>query len=98
MSTRIPALIVGGTGYVAGELLRLGAGQQHAVVQRMQETPLADPAAALDQFGVHDGNLPGRPAEADEAQLEPEAQCLAERHGGGGGGGCFVIHRAGAAC
>ena len=58
--------------------LRLGAGQQHAVVQRVQETPLADPAALLHQFAVHDGNLPGRAAKAEEAELEPESQGFAE--------------------
>ncbi len=68
---------------VGGQLLRLGAGQQHAVVQRVQEALLADPAAALDQFAVHDGDLPGRAAEADEPQLQPEAQRLAEAHGFG---------------
>jgi hypothetical protein len=30
---------------------------------------------------VHDGNLAGRPAEADAAELEPEAQGLAEGNG-----------------
>ena len=48
---------------VDGELLRLGAGQQHAVVERVQEALLAEPAPALDQLAVHDRDLPGRAAE-----------------------------------
>jgi hypothetical protein len=47
----------------------------------VQEAPLADPAAPLDELGVHDRDLPGRPAEADEAELQPEAQ----REGRAGG-------------
>jgi hypothetical protein len=42
----------------------------------MQEAMFGDPAPALDQFLVHDRDLPGRTAEADEAELEPEAQGL----------------------
>ena len=63
---------------VDGELLRLGAGQQHAVVERVQEALLADPAAPLDQLAVHDGDLSRRAAEGDEAELDPEAERLRE--------------------
>ena len=42
------------------ELLRLGTGQQHAVVQRVQEPAVRDPAPALDDLVVHDRDLPGR--------------------------------------
>jgi hypothetical protein len=76
---------------VGGELLRLRAGQQHAVVQRMQEALLADPAPLLHQFGVHDRDLPGRPAEADEAELEPEPEGLPKTHGRGR---CILLLRA----
>jgi hypothetical protein len=69
---------------VGRELLRLRTRQHHAVVQCMQETPLADPAPSLDQLGVHDRDLPRRPAEADEAELEPEAQRFGEADGCGG--------------
>ncbi|MNS81081.1 hypothetical protein D3C72_1147820 [compost metagenome] len=61
---------------VGGQLLCLGAWQQHAVVQRVQEPLLADPAPALDQFLVHDRDLPGGPTKTDEAQLEPEQECF----------------------
>ena len=40
----------------------------------MQETPLRNPASALHQFLMHDGNLAGRAAKADEAELQPEAE------------------------
>ena len=63
---------------VGGQLLRLRARQQHAVVQRVQEPVLRNPAAPLDEFLMHDGNLPGRAAEADEAQLQPEDERLRE--------------------
>ena len=58
---------------VGGELLRFRAGQQHAVVERVQETALGDPAPALDQFLVHQRDLAGWPAEPDAAELRPEA-------------------------
>ena len=65
---------------VDGELLRLRAGQQHAVVQRVEEPGVADPPAALDELVVHDRDLPGRPTEVDEAELGPEARGLPERN------------------
>jgi hypothetical protein len=67
---------------VGGQLLRLGPGQHHAVVQRVQEAPLADPAPALDELAVHDRDLPRRATEADEAELEPETKRAPEAHGG----------------
>ena len=63
---------------VGGELLRLRPRQHHAVVERVQEAALGDPAPPLDQLLVHDRDLPGRPAEADEAELQPEPERLAE--------------------
>ena len=66
------------------ELGRLGAGQQHAVVERVQEAPLGDPAAALHKLLVHHRNLSGRTAEADEAELQPVAEGFAEGNGGRG--------------
>jgi hypothetical protein len=66
---------------VGGELLGLGAGQQHAEIQRVKKALLADPAPPLDQLGMHDRDLPGGSAEADEAELEPEAESLCEGNG-----------------
>ena len=41
------------------------AGQEHAVVERVQEPRLADPALLLDQDAVHDRDLPGGAAEGE---------------------------------
>ena len=78
---------------VGGELLGLGAGQHHAVVQRVQEPLLADPASALDQLGVHDRDLPGRSAEADEAELQPEQERLRAGKGSRARQCCVRIQR-----
>ena len=55
------------------QLLGLGAGQQHAVVERVQKTPLADPAFLVDQDAVHDRDLPGGPAETQRRDPGPGA-------------------------
>ena len=60
------------------ELLRFGSGQEHAEVERVEKTRLTDPAFLLDQLGLHDRDLPGRSAEANEPELEPEAEGFAE--------------------
>ena len=55
--------------YVDGELLSFRTGQKHAVVERVQEAGLADPLLSIDQFGLHDGDLPSGATEADKAKL-----------------------------
>jgi hypothetical protein len=65
---------------VDGELLRLGPGQQHAVVQGVQKPLFTDPAFLLDQLGVHDGDLPGRAAKTDETELEPVPERLGKTY------------------
>ena len=85
---------------VGGQLLRLGAGQQHAVVEGVQKALFADPAAALHQLGMHDRDLARGPAKADETELEPEQEGLAKTNGrrafqgGGGGWRCGRSHGA----
>ena len=59
---------------IGGELLRLGAGQEHAVVQRMQEPVLADPALLLDEDAVHDRDLAGGAAEADSSATRSQTR------------------------
>ena len=66
------------------ELLRLGAGQQHAVVERVQEAALADPALLLDEDAVHHRDLAGRPAEAQRGDARPDPHRLGERDAVGG--------------
>ena len=73
---------------VGGELLRFGARQNHAKVERMQEPALGDPALGIDQVAMHDRDLSRRTAEADAAQLEPIANgfsaCRCRRRAQGG--------------
>ncbi len=68
---------------IGGELLGLRARQHHAVVERVQEALLGDPAFPLYQILVHDRDLPGWAAEADEAELEPVAESLGKGYRGG---------------
>ena len=65
---------------VGGELLRFRARQEHAVIQRVQKSPLGNPSSVHDQFLVHEGYLSSRAAEADEAELEPKGKGLPEAH------------------
>ena len=60
------------------ELLRLRSGQQHAVAQRVQEPPLADPAALVDQLALHDRDLAGRTPERLQRDAEPRPGRLAQ--------------------
>ncbi len=59
------------------ELQGLRPRQQHAEIERIHERPLFEPAAPFDDLAVHDRDLPCRPAEGDEAELQPEAEGLA---------------------
>jgi hypothetical protein len=70
---------------VDGELLRLGAREEHAVVEGVEEALLADPALLLHQRPVHDGDLPRRPAKGEERHLRPDPDGLAQRNHGAGG-------------
>jgi hypothetical protein len=47
-------------------------------IERMEKARLADPAFLFHQLALHDRDLPGRPAEADEPELEPETKRLAK--------------------
>src|ERR1700730_4780558 len=51
------------------ELLRFGAGKQHAKIERMKETRLADPLLFLDQLRLHDRDLAGGSAKRDESEF-----------------------------
>ena len=65
------------------KLMRLGPRQQHAVVERVQESRLADPALLLDEDAMHHRDLPGGPAEAQRGDSSPRSRWLREvrRHG-----------------
>ena len=63
---------------IGRELLRLRSRQQHAVVQRMQEPAFGDPVLLLDQDAVHHRDLPGRAAEAEHGDPQPDPEGFAE--------------------
>jgi hypothetical protein len=63
---------------IGRELLRLGARQQHAVVERMQKPALGNPALLLDQDAVHDRDLSGRAAKTQQRHPQPDPERLAE--------------------
>ena len=67
---------------VGGELLRLGAGEEHAEVQGAQELALRDPPLLLDQLAVHYRDLARGTPEVDEPELDPEPQRLPEPYRG----------------
>jgi hypothetical protein len=46
----------------------------------VQEPALADPAALLDEFAMHDRDLAGRSTETHAAEFEPEGERRAEWH------------------
>jgi len=53
------------------------------VVQVCAQAPVAqlpEPAPLVHEFGMHDRDLPRRTAEADESELQPEAERVAERY------------------
>src|SRR5262249_31453469 len=64
---------------IGRKLLRLGARQQHAIVERMQEPLLRYPALLLDQNAVHDRDLAGGAAEAQACDAQPGQERLAPR-------------------
>ena len=63
---------------IGGELLRLRARQQHAVVQRMQKTAFRNPVLLLDQDAVHHRDLPRGAAEAQQRHPQPDPESLAK--------------------
>ena len=75
---------------VGRQLLRLGPRQEHAIVERVQETALRYPFLLIDENPVHDGDLPGRSAKTQAGDAPPDAEGLAKGHAmasGSRGGG-----------
>jgi 5'-3' exonuclease len=60
------------------QLRRLGPGQEHAKIQRMQKFSLLHPPFPFNQFEVHGSNLTRRPSKRSEPQLEPKPKRLRE--------------------
>jgi hypothetical protein len=77
---------------IGGELLGFGTGEQHAVVQRMQEPLLRYPAFLLDQDAVHHRNLPCRAAEAQRRNPHPRPEGFIQRHAVGGPPDLALLH------
>ena len=75
-----PAYAVQQPAGIGGELLRLRPRQQHAEIERMQETRLVEPALLLHHDAVHEGDLRRRPAETGEPDPRPGRQRLPERN------------------
>ena len=65
---------------VGGQLLGFWSGQDHAVIECMQETFFRKPTPAHHQLFVHDGNLASRPTKTDESQLQPKGKGLPKTH------------------
>src|SRR5215813_15221646 len=63
---------------VSGQLLGFRTWKEHAVIQCVQEARLADPPSFIDQLSLHDRDLPGRSAEADETKFHPKPECFSE--------------------
>ena len=63
---------------VSRELLRLGPGKKHAIVEGVKKARLTDPLFLVDQLGLHDRDLAGRSAETNQSELNPETKCLRE--------------------
>ena len=60
------------------ELLGFRAGQNHAVVERIEKSAIVDPRACFDQLAVHQRDLPGGPAKAQQPDAQPNARDLGE--------------------
>ena len=68
---------------IGGELLRLRAGQDHAVVERVQKSRFADPASFVDDFAVHDGDLACRATKAVQTDPCPDLRGVRQRDAAG---------------
>ncbi len=60
------------------ELLRFRPRQEHAVREGVKKALLGDPAPPVHEVPLHDRDLAGRSAEADESESEPVAEGLPE--------------------
>ncbi len=76
---------------IGRKLLRLRAGQQHAVVQRMQEPALGDPFLLLDQDAVHDRDLARGSAKGQQRHAQPDTECFAEADAVTGISSCYDV-------
>ena len=62
------------------QLLRLGARQEHAIVQRMQKALLTNPALFLDKYAMHHRNLSRRTAKRECRYPRPDLDRITKRN------------------
>jgi len=72
---------------VDGQLVRFRTRQQHAVVEGMEESGLANPSLLLDEDAMHDRDLPCRATKAQQRNAYPYPKRFTEcdamaRHNG----------------
>jgi hypothetical protein len=65
---------------IGGELLRLRSRQEHAVVERVQESRFRDPALFFDDNAMHHRDLPRGATEAEARHAQPHLHGIPERH------------------
>jgi hypothetical protein len=64
---------------VGRKLLRLGAREEHAIVERVQESFFGNPGFLFHQDAMHHRDLAGRTAEAEQRHAQPDARRLLQR-------------------
>ena len=64
---------------IGRKLLRFRTRKQHGVIQCMQKPGFADPAFFVDENPVHQRNLTGRAAKAEQADFQPDAKRILKR-------------------
>lgn len=65
---------------VGRKLLRLRAGQKHAIVERVQESFFGNPRFLFHQDAMHHRDLSRRTAEAEQRDAQPDLRRLLERN------------------
>ena len=63
---------------IGGQLHRLRTGQQHAKAQRIQELLLGEPATVFDDLLMHQCDLGGGAAKAQQADTKENAEQIAK--------------------
>ena len=67
---------------IGRELHRFRARQQHAEIERREIALLAQPFPLIDDDAVHQGDLAGRTAEGEAADLRPDCRAPRRKVGG----------------
>ena len=63
---------------INSKLLRFWTRKQHAEIQRVKKSLLADPFQFIYEKPVHHRDLPSRPAKAKQADFQPDYEGLSE--------------------